>query len=144
MVTTNSNFSSDAGLLVLRLGIGIIFLFHGVPKLLGGPETWGKLGLAMGNLGITFYPVFWGFMAAVAEGVGGFFLIIGFLVRPSAGMMTFTMIVATSMHYFKGDGFGKYSHSLSLAVVFLALMIMGGGRWALGAQIKFLENRWYQ
>ncbi len=33
----------DAGLLILRIGIGIMFLYHGAPKLIGGPEKWEKL-----------------------------------------------------------------------------------------------------
>jgi putative oxidoreductase len=28
----------DAGLLVLRIGIGVMFMLHGFPKVMGGPE----------------------------------------------------------------------------------------------------------
>ncbi len=30
----------DFGILVFRLGIGLMFIFHGYPKLVGGPEKW--------------------------------------------------------------------------------------------------------
>ena len=33
----------------------------------GGPERYEELGGAMANIGITFAPMFWGFMAAITE-----------------------------------------------------------------------------
>ena len=42
----------DIGLLVFRILIGIAFIWHGVPKLLSGPEGWTALGSMMGALGI--------------------------------------------------------------------------------------------
>ena len=57
----------QVGLLILRIGIGISIFFHGLPKIMGGPETWTAIGGTMSNLGINFAPTFWGFMAAFAE-----------------------------------------------------------------------------
>ena len=74
---------TDSGMLVIRIGIGLLFLNHGVPKLLGGPEFWAKLGSAMGNFGIDFGHAFFGFFAAFAEAVGGLLLISGFLLHPA-------------------------------------------------------------
>ena len=45
----------DIGLLVFRILIGIAFIWHGVPKLLSGPEGWMALGSMMGALGIQSY-----------------------------------------------------------------------------------------
>ena len=73
----------DEGLLILRIGLGIMFILHGLPKMMGGPEQWAGLGMAMGNLGITFAPAFWGFMAAFAELVGGICLLLGIMLRPA-------------------------------------------------------------
>jgi hypothetical protein len=30
-------------------------MYHGGSKLIAGPDVWSKVGLAMGNLGITFF-----------------------------------------------------------------------------------------
>ena len=49
----------DAGLLILRIGIGILFIRHGYVKLSGGPETWTGLGHALSALGIGFAPNLW-------------------------------------------------------------------------------------
>jgi putative oxidoreductase len=51
----------DYGLLLLRLGIGLMFAaFHGFPKIIGGAETWAGLGKTFNNLiGVSFIPAFW-------------------------------------------------------------------------------------
>ena len=120
----------DLGLLILRIGIGIIFFFHGLPKLMGGIESWTQLGSTMSMVGINFAPAFWGFMAAFAELVGGIFIIFGLLHRPMALMLIFTMIVALLMHVTAGDPFAVYSNSLKALVVFVALLITGPGKYS--------------
>lgn len=127
----------DLGLLILRLGVGGMFLFtHGGPKLLAGPEMWTQVGGAMGNFGITVAPVFWGFMAAAAEGVGGLCLMLGLGTRIAAAFMTFTMVVAATVHLTKGDGLAGSSHPIELGFVFLALVFLGAGRHSLDRKIR--------
>ena len=48
MIGRLQNFK-DTGLLILRIGLGGMYLWHGWPKLSGGPERWTKLGGAMGT-----------------------------------------------------------------------------------------------
>ena len=74
----------QAGLLLLRVGIGVSIFFHGLPKITGGPETWTAIGGTMSNLGINFAPTFWGFMAAFAETIGGILFALGLFFRPAA------------------------------------------------------------
>ena len=121
----------NVGLLVLRVGIGIIFVFHGLPKLMGGVETWTQLGSTMSVMGITFAPVFWGFMAAATEVGGGLFIIFGLLHRLVALMLIFTMVVALLVHVAAGDPFAVYSNALKALVVFVALAISGPGVYSL-------------
>jgi putative oxidoreductase len=122
----------DIGLLILRIGIGLMFaVVHGGPKLLGGPALWTKIGMSMEHLGIHFAPGLWGFLASAAECLGGMCLILGVGVRPAAVFMAFTMGVATAMHLGQGDGVKGASHAIELGVVFLALILLGGGRYSL-------------
>ncbi|RZA02818.1 MAG: DoxX family protein [Proteobacteria bacterium] len=121
----------DFGLLVMRLGIGLSFIMHGSQKMFGGVETWTQVGSSMTNFGMNHYHYIWGFLAAFAEFGGGIFLILGFLTRPAAIMMWFTMVVATTMHVLKGDGFQVYSHALEMSVVFFALIFVGPGRFSI-------------
>ncbi len=122
----------DAGLLMMRLGLGAAFIIHGLPKLTGGPKIWAALGRSMGLLGIDFFPAFWGFMAAATEGIGGIFLILGFCYRPVCLLLTFTMAVATlTLAAPKDHDFKIYSNPLKLAVVFLGLAFVGPGRFSI-------------
>ena len=119
----------DAGLLFLRLGLGSAFIIHGLPKLTGGPKLWAGIGKSMSHLGIDFLPIFWGFMAATTEGIGGILLILGFCHRPVCLLLAFTMVVATlTKASGKRTDFGAYSHPLEMAVVFVSLAVIGPGK----------------
>lgn len=120
--------SRSKGLLVIRVGIGLMFVTHGYPKLIGGAEAWRELGQAMELFGIHVIPEFFGFMAAVSELIGGILLTIGLFTRIAASFMLITMIVATLTHVF-GDG--DYFPALTNAVIFLGLAIAGSGRHSL-------------
>jgi putative oxidoreductase len=125
----------EEGLLLLRVGIGLAFIFHGLPKIMGGPERWEQLGGAMGNVGLDFAPVFWGFMAAISETVGGLLLMLGFLFRPANLFMLITMIMAVIMHLNQGDPYTVYSNALKSGVVFLSFLFIGPGRYSLDAYL---------
>jgi len=135
ILDTNSKFS-DTGLLVIRVGIGFFFAFvFGWPKISGGPEFWDMLGKAMNNLGIDFLPVFWGFMGAAAEFLGGILLILGLAFRPALVFMGVTMIVAFSQGLAGGQPFSQSTHPLELFLVFVGLFLTGPGKYSLDAVI---------
>jgi len=124
----------DHGLLILRLGLGAMFMWHGLPKLLGGPELWAMVGGALGNFGVTFAPTFWGLLAALSEFGGGLLLILGLAVRPAALAMAGTMVVASTMHLANGEGLKGASHAIEVGIVFVALIFIGAGRFSLDAR----------
>lgn len=128
--------NKDVGLLLLRLGIGLSMLaFHGYAKITGGPETWSAVGGGMENLGISFAPSLWGFMAAFAEFFGSILLVLGVLFRPAATILAFTMFVAVLNHLnlpadHPRSGLSGASHALELLVVYVSLLLTGPGRFA--------------
>lgn len=123
--------NKDLGLLIIRIGIGVMFIYHGLPKLMGGPQVWHGLGKAMAFLGITFLPVCFGFMAACAEFAGGILLIAGIKARLAAFFMFFTMFVASLMHIRSGHGLAGASHAIELMIVFGGLLFTGPGAYRL-------------
>lgn len=120
----------DAGLLILRVGLGAMMIFHGYPKIIGGPEGWAQLGASTKYVGITFLPTFWGLMGALAEGLGGVLIILGLWFRPAAIFLTLNMIVASAMHLGKGDGLMDASHAIELGFVFAGLIFIGPGKYS--------------
>ncbi|MFA7174284.1 MAG: DoxX family protein [Kiritimatiellia bacterium] len=126
----------EQGLLILRIGIGTMFMCHGIPKLLGGPEAWTKLGGALSAMGVSFAPTFMGFMAAISESGGGLLLILGLLTRPACFLLLSTMTVATAMHVKQGDPFTVYSHALEAAILFFSLLFIGPGKLSLDEKLS--------
>ena len=143
----NSPGLVHVGLLFLRLGIGIMFMLHGYPKLMEGTVRWEALGHNMTIFHITFTPVAWGFMSCFAETVGGFALAVGILVRPFSFLLFCNMIVATGVHLTSAppmNSFNMVSHPIELGIVALALMVAGGGPYSLGHIVMPLRDKWYE
>lgn len=118
------------GLLIIRLGLGGMFIFHGLPKLEGGPEMWKGIGSAMATVGITFLPVMWGLLSALVEAVGGVLLILGLGFRPVCLLLVINLIVAAMFHFHKGDGWGGASHAIEDAIMFAGLLFVGPGKYS--------------
>ena len=134
---SSDEISTDFGLLVIRLGVGLsIVIFHGYHKLMGGPSTWAGLGGSMQYVHITWYPVIWGFLSAFAEGICSCLLIIGVLFRPAAFLIAFNMFVAVLTHLHmpasqQNAGWMGASHALELMSVYLGFLFTGPGKFSL-------------
>lgn len=126
----------DLGLLVLRIGLGAMFIVaHGLPKLLGGPDRWKAVGQAMSALGINFAPLAWGLAAALSEFGGGILLVLGLFTRMTSLVMTFTMFVATAQHFAQGHTLLQASHSIEVGIALVALALMGAGAHSLDRRL---------
>lgn len=130
----------DSAGLVLRVFLGIVFFPHGAQKLLGwfgGHGFTGTMGFFTENMGI---PVFFAFLAIMAESLGSIALLTGFMTRIAALGIGTVMVVAVLMVHLpngffmnwfgnqKGEGFEF--HLLAIAIA-IALIIKGGGKWSI-------------
>lgn len=120
----------DLGLLIIRVGLGILFIYHGLPKLIGGPVRWERLGTAAGSVGIHFLPVFWGLMCALTETLGGVFVLVGLAFRPVCILLVINLIVAALFTYHVSGSFGDATHAIEDAVVFAGLVFVGPGKYS--------------
>jgi putative oxidoreductase len=134
------NNHKDLGLLLLRTGIGLSYIFtHGGPKISGGPELWEKVGHAMSVYGITFLPVLWGTLASLSEFAGGILVLLGLYTRSASAFMAFTMLTAFINHLSRHDPWGVASHPFEMLAVFLCLIFLGAGKYSLNYLI-FKKN----
>ncbi len=119
----------DEGLLLLRLGIGFMFIMHGGFKLLDGPDRWESLGHAMRHFGVRQWPLLWGLLASLAEFLGGICFILGALFRPASLLLLIVMIVAATVQYHKG-GLMVAAHPIEMGILFAGLLFIGPGRYS--------------
>jgi putative oxidoreductase len=129
--------AKDVGLLFVRVVVGFsMATFHGWGKITGGPEHWKQLGEAMGNFGVHVAPVFWGFMSGFAEFGCSCLMALGVAFRPATLILAINMAVAVGSHLAmpagqRGGGWDGASHALELFSVYVALVLVGPGKFAL-------------
>ncbi|MDD5237366.1 MAG: DoxX family protein [Candidatus Omnitrophica bacterium] len=125
----------DWASLILRICLGIVFVGHGLQKafgLFGGP---GINGFSEALLTMGFKPaVFWAYLAAYVELIGGLLLLLGIFTRAAAALILILMVVAAlKVHIAKGFFLqsGGFEYTFVIACVCLALILMGPGRFAI-------------
>lgn len=126
----------DLGIVIVRIGLGLMMMVHGWPKVAGGAVKWEGLGRAMGAIGIEVAPIFWGAAASFTEFFGGALIVVGLATRPAAALMVFTMFVAAAHHLNAGDGITGASHAIETGLGFLALLFVGPGSLSLDSRLR--------
>lgn len=127
-----SNYA-DWSILFIRLGVGIIFLVHGLGKLFNiGPVALGIPGTTefFASLGIPS-PLFFAWLVALVESLGGLFIILGLFTRISALLVAIDIGVAILLvHLPKGFSAsnGGYEFVLLLFLGAVSLVFSGAGK----------------
>lgn len=120
----------DIGLLIVRVCTGVVFMYHGYPKMFGGIIAWEKYGvLGMSSIGVDFFLPFWGFMAAFSEFIGGLFLLFGLFSRPALILIFLTMFFAVLYHI--NSGKGSPVSAMQWIAITTALFLAGSGKYSL-------------
>ncbi|MEM1097653.1 MAG: DoxX family protein [Planctomycetota bacterium] len=118
--------AADAGLLLARVAVGGLFVFHGSAKFTAGID--GFAGY-LDSLGVPF-PTLNAYLAAGTEVVAGLALALGLFTRLAALPLAFTMAVA----FFTAKGAalsaqgGGGEYPLALGLFAIALALTGPGR----------------
>ena len=123
----------DWGILVLRLGVGIMFVAHGLQMAFGLFKGPGVSGFAKMLTGLGFAPaVFWSYVASYTVLIAGFFLILGIQVRGAAALLLiFILTAAVKVHLSKGFFLanGGFEYNFVIACACLALILLGSGKF---------------
>jgi putative oxidoreductase len=120
----------DAALLILRVVLGVIMIYHGWPKItgLGGViEGFTQMGVPLPALAAVF--------STVAEFGGGLLLLIGAFTDIAGLLIAIDMLGAIVVVHAK-NGFavdkGGVEWPLALLAMALAIALAGPGRYAVG------------
>ena len=125
----------NLALLVLRLCLGIVFVAHGLQVAFGLFSGSGIQGFANMLAGMGFKPsIFWSYLSAYTELIGGLCLILGIFTRFAAfSILIFMLVAVVKVHLTKGFFIqaGGYEYNFVLIAICLALMLAGPGKFAL-------------
>ena len=121
----------NAGLLALRLVLGIVFIAHGVKHFINRQKTinW------TASIGFKSPGIQWAFMTFAEIGIG-LGLALGLLTSfAAAGLVSMMVVAYWTVHRAAGFWVSArpdegYEYVLVLVVAALALAIMGPGEWA--------------
>lgn len=131
------NTQQNIGLLILRLTIGGLMLFHGYDKLSHGIDGIINLLIKNGLPGFTAYTVFLG------ELIAPILLILGYRTRLASLFIALTMVTAILLAHsddiFKLGDHGNWALELNGLYLFgsLAILFLGGGTIGLSS-----SNKW--
>lgn len=129
---------ADTGKLLLRLGLGLLILLHGISKVMNGPggilSTVAKAGL----------PEPFGYLVYVGEVLAPLLVIVGFLTRPAALIIAINMVFAVYLVHTgqllqltKQGGWALELQGMYF-VVALAIALLGAGRFS----VQGNASRW--
>lgn len=122
----------DIGKLLLRTGLALLLLFHGISKVAGG------IGFISGMVAKAGMPEAFAYLVYVGEVIAPLLILVGIWTRPAALVVAINMVVAVLLvhggEFFTMTKSGGWALELQgfyfIAAVVLALQ--GAGRYSLG------------
>ena len=137
MTTSPLNSSSNYGVTLIRVSLGIMWIAHALLKLFVFtlPGT-AQFFASIGYPGFLAYPVF------AVELLGGLALLLGVYARQVSLALVPVMAVAASVHF--GNGWvhtslnGGWEYPVFLTVALVALWLLGDGAYAARRSDKFV------
>ncbi|MEL6812612.1 MAG: DoxX family protein [Bacteroidota bacterium] len=113
----------DLGLLVLRVGLSVLLLTHGIPKF---------MDFIGGNMAIVGNPIKLGglitsILVLIAEVIAPILIIIGLKTRMASIPIIILMVVAAFVIH-SGDPMNVKEKALMYLVGYIAIALMGAGR----------------
>ncbi|PBJ16041.1 DoxX family protein [Flavobacterium sp. ACN6] len=123
--------NTDLGLLVLRISVGGLMLFHGIAKLIHG------ISFLVENMGAFGYAVY------IGEVLAPIAILLGFRTRIAAVLLAITCVVAIATAHaqdiFSISEHGGYANELLMLYLLgaAALFFTGSGKYAVS-----YSNKW--
>lgn len=117
--------NTNAGLLVLRLGMAFVFIMAGWEKV-------SHLQMTVGMFGQMGFNAFWAYVVSFVELLGGIAILLGVWTRLAATLLAIAMIVAV---YVTRANAGMMMTPLILVFTNVTLFLTGGGAYSLAKKM---------
>ena len=130
---------NDSAGLILRIGLGVMFLAHGLQLafgLFGGPGAEG-FSKVLSTMGFT-PAITWSYLAGYTCVIGGSLLLIGLWVRVAIlPLMIFMLVAMIKVHLKNGFflGSGGYEYNFIIIIALIALFMIGPGKYGITKKI---------
>jgi putative oxidoreductase len=139
----------DVALLVVRIGLAWIFVYHGAGTLFGAFGQPGIHGHAVffANVAHLHPGTFFAVLSGITEFFGGLAVGVGILGRLAAaglvGDMVIAMVTVTWHNGIISNAAGSgYELNVALAALALVIVIMGTGRYSLDVVLRSRFEKW--
>lgn len=114
----------SAGLFIIRLVLGAIFLMHGIQKLQ-------HMDMTVGFFNQIGFAAFWAWVVAIVETLAGVMMVLGFWTGIAGLLLAIVMLVAMVKVKLPMGGIQAAEIDLMLLASSLGIALTGPGRWAL-------------
>src|SRR3954453_10722764 len=120
----------EAGLLLMRVSLGVLFIIVTGPVLLGGGSRWAVFGAGIRNLGLHSHFQIWGFLGALAGCVAAVLMIFGLFFRPGV-LLALALSFVYTLGMMNGHaGIRDALVPLELGAMLLGLLFVGPGKYS--------------
>ncbi|MEK7641780.1 MAG: DoxX family protein [Patescibacteria group bacterium] len=116
--------NAGTGLFILRIGVGVLFLVHGIAK-------FSDISGTAGFFGMIGLPAFMAYVIAFIETVGGIALILGVYTRIASVLLAAVMIGAYFSVKLGKPFMGGWELDFILFMASVTILASGPGSWAL-------------
>ena len=120
----------EAGLLLMRVSIGVLFVILTGPVLLGGASRWRAFGGAIRNVGLHSHFQLWGFIGALAGCVGAALMIFGLFFRPGVLLVLVITVIHTLGALDRSGTLRAPLGAIELCLILTSLLFVGPGKYS--------------
>jgi putative oxidoreductase len=119
----------EAGLLLIRVSVGLLFILYAVPTLFGGPKAWAHFGAGAEHFGLHSHLQIWGFLGSLLGCLGGVLMIFGLFFRVGV-LLVLVLAVGHAIAVYKGIGFRVALPSIEMCFVLAGVLFVGPGKYS--------------
>ncbi len=119
----------EAGLLLIRVSIGLLVILYTAPVLISGPKAWANFGAGAVHFGLHSHHQLWGFLGSLLGCLGGVLMIFGLFFRIGV-LLVLVLAMGHALAVYEGSGFRVALPSIEMCFVLLGILFIGPGKYS--------------